>query len=196
MCETNKLFNFELQMQIEGILPKGHIYQLGKPGLILRSAGFPDLPIELSASHLADKAKTAHHPFDISEVKDLVNALQTPLAVFSYGDKTKAQNVIVELTHNAKNFVVGVHFNQKRNGIMVSSIRGLYPKDNAEWLNWITQGKALYLDKTRIQTLIDQQRRTLADVEYLDLDSAAKIIKKFINPSLLEEKISKLKNNN
>lgn len=93
MCETNKLFNFELQMQIEGILPKGHIYQLGKPGLILRSAGFPDLPIELSASH----------------------------------------------------------------------------------------------------TLIDQQRRTLADVEYLDLDSAAKIIKKFINPSLLEEKISKTK---
>lgn len=193
MNETNNQFNFELQKQIDGTLPKGHIYQLGKPGVILRSAGFPDMPIELAASHLADKAKTAHHPFDIAEVKDLVNALQNPLAVFSYGDKTKAQNVIVELTHDGKNFVVGVHFNQKRHGIMVSDIRGLYPKDNAEWLNWIVQGKALYIDKTRIQILINQQRRTLAEVEYLNLDSAAKIIKNFINPSFSEENFSKPK---
>lgn len=116
---------------------------------------------------------------------DLVDELQKPMAVFSYGDKTKAQNVIVELTHDGKQFVVGVHFNHNRNGITVSSIRGLYPKDHAEWLNWITQGKALYLDKERIQTLISQQRRTLADVEYLDLDSAAKIIKNFINPEII-----------
>ncbi len=76
---------------------------------------------------------------------------------------------------------------------MVSDIRGLYPKDNAEWLNWIVQGKALYIDKTRIQILINQQRRTLAEVEYLNLDSTAKIIKNFINPSFSEENFSKPK---
>lgn len=53
-----------------------------------------------------------------------------------------------------------------------------FPK-NAEWLNWINQGKLLYVDKQKIQTLIDQQRRILAEVEYIDLDSAAKIIKRF-----------------
>ncbi len=53
-----------------------------------------------------------------------------------------------------------------------------FPK-NAEWLNWINQGKLLYVDKQKTQALIDQQRRILAEVEYLDLDSAAKIIKRF-----------------
>ena len=185
--QVNDRFNEELQKQIDGTLPKGHIYQLGMPSGILRSAGFPNLPIELSASHLADKAKTSHHPFDIAEIKGLPQALQNPIAVFEYGDKKKAQNAIVELTHNGKNFVVGVHFNQERHGMTISDIRGLYPKDNAEWLNWINQGKALYMDKEKIQALIDQQRRTLADVDYLDLDSVAKIVKKFKNPPLTVE---------
>ncbi len=64
----------------------------------------------------------------------------------------------------------------------MSSIRGLYPKDNAEWINWINQGKLLYVDKEKIQTLINQQQRILADVEYLDLNSATKIIESFENP--------------
>ena len=38
------------------------------------------------------------------------------------------------------------------------------------------------------QILIDQQRMTLADVEYLDLDSVAKIVKEFENPSIDSEK--------
>ena len=59
----------------------------------------------------------------------------------------------------------------------VNSIRGLFPKDNAEWLNWISQNKMLYADKEKIQTLIAQQRINLADVDYLD--SVANIV--FIN---------------
>ena len=42
--EVNDRFNAELQQQIDGTLPKGHIYQLGMPGEILRSCGFPDMP--------------------------------------------------------------------------------------------------------------------------------------------------------
>lgn len=61
-------------------------------------------------------------------------------------------------------------------------IRCFIMKNNAEWLNWITQGKALYLDKKKIQILIDQQRTNLADVEYLDLNLIESIIKAFINP--------------
>ncbi len=51
-------------------------------------------------------------------------------------------------------------------------------------LNWITQGKALYLDKERIQTLINQQRINLAEVEYLDLNSVAEVIQNFENPQI------------
>ena len=39
------------------------------------------------------------------------------------------------------------------------------------------------LNKEKIQTPINQQQKTLADVEYLDLDSIAKILQNFENPS-------------
>ncbi len=72
-----------------------------------------------------------------------------------------------------------------------NDIRGIFPKDNAEWLNWINQNKLLYVDKEKIQTLINQQRINLAEVEYLDLDSVAKVVKDFENPSIEEKKWAK-----
>ena len=68
----------------------------------------------------------------------------------------------------------------------IISVRGLFPKDTAEWLNWIVQGKALYLNKQKIQTLIDQQRINLADVAYLDLNLVESLLETFMNPSSLQ----------
>jgi hypothetical protein len=186
--QINDTFNQELEQQIAGTLPVGHIYQIGRPSEILRAAGFPDAPIELSSTHLAKKAAQSNHKFSLEDVKDLPMALCTPLAVFRYGDKTKAENVIVGIDRDGKQFVVGVHFNQNRNGVEVSSIRGLFNKENAEWLNWISQGKAEYLDKEKIQALIDKQQKNLADVEYLDLDDVAKVMENFENPKIEDEK--------
>lgn len=184
VAALNTRFNNELQQQIDGNLPSNHIYQMGNPGQILRSTGVPDLPIQMNAKRLQDKATLFDHNFELYEVKDLVKALQNPLAVFSYGDKTKAQNIIVPLQKNGKNFIVGLSLNPTVGGkaLEINSIRNVFPKDNSEWLNWISQGKALYLDKEKIQTLIAQQRTNLADVEYLDLDSAAKVVENFENP--------------
>lgn len=104
----NDTFNNELQQQIDGVLPEGHIYKMGKPGKILLSTGVPDLPVQMSASRLMQKATSYGHDFDLSEVKDLVKALQNPIAVFAYGDKTKAQNIIIPLQKDGKNFIVGL----------------------------------------------------------------------------------------
>ena len=185
---NNERFNAELQMQIEGRLDAGHVFNLGKPGAVLKSTGFPDDYIELAASHLSYKSQQYHHPYEIGDVKDLVKAINDPIAVFVYGEVGKAQNVITEIEREGKKFVVGVHFNQSRRGSVVSDIRGLYNKDNAEWLNWISQGKLLYVNKEKIQNLIDKQQRTLTEVTYLDLDFVAKIIKNFENPKFLNEK--------
>lgn len=184
VAALNTRFNNELQQQIDGNLPSNHIYQMGNPGKILLSTGVPDLPIQMNAKRLQDKATLFDHNFELYEVKDLVKALQNPLAVFSYGDKTKAQNIIVPLQKNGKNFIVGLSLNPTVGGkaLEINSIRNVFPKDNSEWLNRISQGKALYLDKEKIQTLIAQQRTNLADVEYLDLDSAAKVVENFENP--------------
>ena len=40
----------------------------------------------------------------------------------------------------------------------------------------------IYADKEKIQILIDQQQKNLADVEYHDLNSVAKITKDSDNP--------------
>lgn len=178
--QTNDRFNNELQQQIDGTLPEGHIYQLGRPGEILLSAGFPDMPIEMSATRLAEKSQQKNHPFDISAVRDLVKNMNDPIAVFKYGNNAK--NVIIGIEYGGKQFLVGVHFTPAQGNNEVSSIRGIFPKDNAKWLNWISQGKADYLNKEEIQALIDKQRTNLADVEYLDLDSVTKIIQNFDNP--------------
>jgi N12 class adenine-specific DNA methylase len=188
----NDIFNNELQQQIDGVLPEGHIYKMGKPGKILLSTGVPDLPVQMSASRLKLKATSYGHDFDLSEVKGLVKALQNPIAVFAYGDKAKAQNIIIPLQKDGKNFIVGLSLKPTVNGktLEINSIRNVFPKKNSEWLNWISQGKALYLDKEKIQALIDQQRTILADVDYLDLDSVAKIVENFDNPVKNDENLS------
>ena len=190
VAEINNTFNKELQQQIDGKLPNGHIYRMGKPGRILLSTGVPNLPIQMSAKRLQEKATMFDHDFKLSEVKNLVLELQHPLAVFEYGDKSKAQNIVVSLQQDGKNFIVGLSLNPMVNGnnLEINSIRNVFPKDNSEWLNWIGQGKSLYLDKEKVQNLIDQQRTNLADVDYLDLDSITKVIENFENPKVSARK--------
>ena len=107
------------------------------------------MPIELSARQLKEKAETAHHPFNIENIKNLPKISQNPVGVFLYGNKDKAQNIIIEVQKDAKNFIVGLSLNFQHDGLVVNSIRGLYPKDLHEWLTWIQDGKSLYLNKEK-----------------------------------------------
>lgn len=189
--ETNKRFNEELQQQIDGTLPEGHVYQLGTPSEVLLSTGVPNLPIQLSAQRLKVKATEYGHDFDFDEIHNLVKELQNPMAVFVYGNKGKMQNIIVGIESNGNQFIVGLSLNPIVQGraLEINSVRNVFPKKNAEWLNWISQGKLLYADKQKIQALIDKQRTILADVEYLDLEDVAKIVENFENPTLEDDKI-------
>lgn len=171
------------------------LLNLGTPGNILRSTGVPGLPIEMSVKRLKEKATSFGHNYDYSDIKDLVVSLQNPLAVFAYGDKNKAQNVIVEIQKDDNNFIVGLSFSPQKGKIDAEvtkvSVRNVFPKKNAEWLNWISQGKALFLDKEKIKALIDKQRTILADVDYLDLDDVANKVNNFDNPKETTVKFSR-----
>ncbi len=176
---NNEKFNIELQQQIDEKLPIGHIYNLGTPGILLRSCGFPNCPIELSSIRLKKKSNQENHIFSISEIRDLVKKINSPWAVFRYNDNVR--NVIIGIEHDNKQFLVGVSFNYLKEGMEILDIRSIFPKTTAKWLNWITQGKADYLNKEKIQTLIIQQRTNLAEVDYLDLNSLANLIENFEN---------------
>ena len=90
----------------------------------------------------------------------------------------------MEVQKDGKNFIVGLSLNFQHDGLVVNSIRGLYPKDLHEWLTWIQDGKTLYLNKEKVQNLIAQQRIHLAGVKNLDLNSVNNIIQNFENPSV------------
>lgn len=180
-----------MEAQKRDNLSSGHVYYPGYPSDILLSTKIPNLPIELSATHLNKKSNDKDYLFDISSLRDLPEALQKPIAIFRYGDPHKTQNIIVEISKDGKNFLIGLHFNLRQNGILINLIRGLFPKDLHEWLNWIQQGKLLYVDKKKIQNQITQRQINLADVSYLDLDSINNIIADFENPSQNSNEIEK-----
>ena len=166
MKTINSRFNEELEQQIEGTLPKGHIYQLGMPGKILLEAGVKDLPIELEAGTLAHKAsKNYKHPFDLEEVKDLPNAINSPIAVFNSTKNDEKKMILTDLKNkNGNNFVVAMKVRpdpkHRANKVEVNDIRSVYPKDRiADIINALKSGNKLtaWLDKEKALNFVSTQ---------------------------------------
>jgi hypothetical protein len=189
LSHVNARFNKELQQQIDGTLPAGHIYSLGNAGAILQAAGLPDLPIELAASRLSDKSMQENHPFDLSEIKDLPKAIQNPMAVFRSATHIGSFVVLTEITHNGKNFVAAIEANRKKRKIEVNDIRSIhYRTSNAHFANWIDEGLTEYVDKQKMVEWFSKQRYNSAEVRNL-FNRAAKVIKDFENPNIPDENL-------
>ena len=162
----NARFNEELKEQIEGTLPKGHIYSLGMPSNALRSAGVPNLPIELTARRLATKASQEYHsehPFELSDIQNLPQAIAHPIAVFDSSTRSDSTVVLTELQDSrGVNFVVALRVVRSSVSrsleIDVNDIRSIYPKDRVtSILKWITSGKMLWVDKKKALSWITTQ---------------------------------------
>ena len=184
-------FDREIEAFVRGELPDNHVFFLGLPGEILKKCGFPEKNvITLTSSRLKQKSTQENHPFSPLNIKGLDKALQTPIAVFEYArsGNNDMQNVIVDITQDEKHFLAGISFNKKMSGYEVSNIRGLFPKDDYQWLHWVEQGKMIYGNKEKIQALSTQRRIDLAEVSSQDarissdihcLDSIDTILGKF-----------------
>ncbi|MBP5418468.1 MAG: hypothetical protein J6Y72_01450 [Bacteroidales bacterium] len=145
--QINSVFNARLQQQIEGVLPKGFIYELGMPSKALLFAGVEELPIELAASTISlksDKSYIHNHPFDLSSIKNLPLAIQMPIAVFDSIEHNGRKVILTELLDNyGKNFLVIINVRKlSRNGRYsnsINSIISLYAKENvvsiAKWFD-------------------------------------------------------------
>ena len=186
LAEVNERFNEQLQRQIDGTLPKGHVYELGYPSDVLLSAGLPDLPIEMAASRLEDKSMQENHPFDLSEVRDLPNAIQNPMAVFRSATHIGSFVVMTEIEHAGKNFVAAIEANRRKGKIEVNSVRSVYPKTNRQVANWINEELLEYADKKRMAEWLSKQRSNSADVRK-QFNHATNIVINFENPNIGEE---------
>lgn len=191
--QTNDKFNSDLKSYVEnGVLPENSRFELGFPSDILLSAGFPKLPISMRVSLLNKKAGMERHPFSPTDLYNLADAIQKPLAIFEY-TKPNMRNLIVGLTKGEKHFLIGVTLDYRKGDLAVNSISGLFPKENHEWIKWIQDGKAIRIDKKdKVLSLIKSLRTNPEEAERigLNLDSAAKIIKDFENPSVSSENSS------
>lgn len=190
LYELNDRFNNELNRQIAGDLPQGHVYDMGMPSEYLLSTGIARLPIRLSAKILNVKSNLERHAYNLETLRNLVYAIQKPWAIFSYGDRSKAQNMIIGIEDNGRQFLVGISINPTLKGrvLEINSIRNVFPKNNHEWVNWINEGKLLRVDgKKEIQDIIAKLRMNPVAFDYVDLDNAAKIVENFKNPTIREQ---------
>jgi len=175
--EINEKFNDDLKKQIEGSLVKQHTYNLGTPSAILQSAGIPNLPIELRASRLREKAMQDTHPFDLREIMDLPIAVHNPLAIFRSATHLEYYVIMTGLKHRDENFIVALQINKYNE---TNSIRSIYPKSNNHLINWIDDGLLEYVDKLKTVEWLSKQRSNSADVKK-QLNRTAKIIQIFEN---------------
>ena len=162
---VNFRFNEELDRQISGELPEGHIYRLGRPSEALLSAGIPDLPIELSAERLKAKASVEYegkHPFALESIRNLPDALSRPIAVFDARKKNGGKVVLTELHEGGNNFVVAMQVRKSDDvrtiEVEVNDIRSLYPKDRKNGIiAWINGGLLKWVDKKKAYDYISTQ---------------------------------------
>lgn len=198
--ETNRKFNEELQQQIDGTLPKGHVYQFGKPSAVLQAAGIPDLPIELRSDKLATKASEkykSNHPFELESVVNLPQAIANPIAVFDSNSSYGSKVILTELKDNKGNsFIVSLSTNVPRGfkRISVNSITSVYPKNDVKGIiGWVSRGDRLkYAEKNKFSSWIAQQMPHATDlaISTRELNVATNIVGSFINPTLDEGKIT------
>ena len=189
--EVNDKFNEELRKQINGTLPRGHVYQLGMPSAILQSADIPNLPIELVASRLSDKSMQENHPFELEEVADLPRAIQQPLAIFRSATHVGSNVILTNIKHGHKNYVVAIETNKRLGKIQVNSIRSVHYRNNMNIVGWINDGLIDYVsDELRNEWLPQTENELLSKPQYNSADvrkkliSAANIIKDFHNPNI------------
>lgn len=195
---ANKRFNEELERYEKGETPVGTRFDLGMPSKELESAGFPYLPISMRASLLSRKAGMERYPFVASDLRGLVKAIQKPIAIFKYS-KENMRNLIVDVKHGDKHFLVGVTLDFKAGDIEVNSVSGMFPKESHEWIKWIQDGKTIRIDqKKKVLDLIDSLRTNPAESERigLNLSSATKIVEDFENPVIKGENFSGEEENN
>ena len=178
--EINKRFNEDLLKQIEGSLPKYYTYKLGMPSAILQSVQIPDLPIELRASRLNDKAMQETHPFDLREITDLPIVVQNPLAIFRSATHLGHYVIMTELEHGDENFIVALQRNRYKESDEINSIRSIYPKFNKHIIGWIDEELLEYVDKSKTIEWISKQQSNSADVRK-QLNRIAKVMQNFEN---------------
>ena len=181
---VNERFNEQLEKLTEANADNT-IMSCGLPSAPLLSVGIPDKDMRLYGNKLLKKSKL--HGYKISDVKDLPDALQEPIAIFE-GSHVGSFAVLTELEINGKKSLISVDIN-KGELQDLNIVTSVFGKGEKGVIRWINNGKMLFVDKEKAlawqATLAPIASATLKQ----ELVSAAKVIENFENPPINEKKV-------
>lgn len=186
--EVNTKFNERLNSLMENPNQKKQELSLGYPGEFLSDAGLGNSEIIVEYSKIVRKSSDTYrnaHPFDISDIKDLPKAINSPIAVFDNTSGNNAGKVILtELKKGDNNFIAVVRATERnrKGGVVleVNEIRTLFPKESRGIVNWFNTGKTCNVNKEKALTWIEALRTHRGtELTEQELISASNVIKDF-----------------
>ena len=194
---VNERFNERLNELVADPNQKDRVLHLGMASQFLTDGGIANAEIILEYDKLVRKSVESYknrHPYSIEDIKDLPKAINSPIAVFVNTNGNNDHVILTELKKDGKNFIVAIKTSrQNRKGgviLTVNEIVTLFPKDEKGIINWINTGKATNIDKEKalrfIEALPNHPGTTITSEE---LDSATKVVKDFVNPTLYDGNI-------
>lgn len=182
MEEVNQRFNEELAELTEENAQSKILY-LGRPNEILSSVGIPDKELKLYGNKLIAKAKK--HGFDVNEVKDLPQFMDTPIMVFS-GSQPNSFAILTEMPLNGKNVLVSIGVG-KGVDVDFNIVTSGYGKKDDSIIRWINSGNLLYVDREKALNYLRIPAPIAGAQDNSELLSATNIVENFENPKLAGE---------
>ena len=141
--------------------------------------------MRLYGNKLLKKSKL--HGYKISDVKDLPDALQEPIAIFE-GSHVGSFAVLTELEINGKKSLVSVDIN-KGELQDLNIITSVFGKGEKGVIRWINNGKMLFVDKEKALAWQAALAPIASATLKQELIMATKVIENFENPPINEKKV-------
>ena len=187
--KANEKFNKDLNT-----LSDKSVLNLGSPSVPLLASGIENKPLRLYGSKLL--AKINKHGYKPEYVRDLPLAVHNPIAIFT-GSHPDSFAILTELNIDGNNVLVTLGVG-KGGDVDFNIISSVYGKKGNNVLNWINGGKLLYADKEKALDYLHHSTPIVATSESKTdesqddvLNSAAKIVKDFENPTISDENLRK-----
>ena len=190
---VNKRFNHELTRYQNGEMDKNEMLHLGRPQGVMR-AFLPNLPIVMR-QRVIKKGSEKKHEVDVSAIMNMPQHLSSPIFVFQRSEDTIG--VLTDMRdRNGKNVCVAIELKrqiqQGAQHLEVNDVRSFHGREFKNIVGPIANNKTLkWVDKEKgLAYLSSASQPVQQEIDKQVLDTAAKVVKDFVNPKILERNVA------
>lgn len=183
----NDIFNEQLDGYISGKLSSQEYLNVGMPQGIIRNF-LPELPIVMR-QRILSKASETKHNVALASLRDLPSRIAKPIFIFQRN--TQTIGVLTEIKdRDGKNVCVAIELSrtiQKGGEVLeVNDVRSIHGRDAENIVLPIVHNNTLrYADKKKgLAWLSSASSNYQQEIASQDLETAAKIVKEFENPTI------------